>query len=162
MTYMRIPLFLCCAFVVWSASVDGLPHSSFHGTCTPNNSSDMIYSQVINIRNSGIVQRSPQPIRRWMNSVRDIFRRGPITTTMAPTLSGVRISQMFTYPPFVSIENAHRYFRDLFHISICVCIAGSTQCTSNQVHSNHRSIPRRNWWLFGDHWWGHRNDVDTD
>lgn len=123
MTYLRISLFLCCAFVVfvWSAvSVGDLRHSAFYGICTvtPKNSSHAIYSQVINIRNNGIIQKPPRPIRRWMNSVRNIFRRRSsiiTTTTVQSILSGVRISQIFTYPPFVSTEiNAKRHFHDYY------------------------------------------------
>lgn len=117
MTYLRISLFLCCAFVWWS--VNGQQHSSSYGMCMPNNnrtnSSVGIYSQVINIRNNGFVQRSPRPLRQWMNSVRDMFRwgRSTTTTTVASTLSGIQISQLFTYPPTVSTMETRRQFSNI-------------------------------------------------
>lgn len=107
MTYLRISLFLCNAFVVWSVSSQ--QHNSFYGKCTPLNRSEAIYWEVINIRNSGIIRRPPRPMRQFLNSVRDIFRPRN-STTVAPNLNGVRISQIFTYPPDVSTENVRRNF----------------------------------------------------
>lgn len=103
MSFLRISLFLCCAFVVF---VRGQPHSSLYGVCKPNRSSNAIYSEVFHIRNNGIAQKSPRTIRRWMNSVRDMFRiRNSISTTISPALNSVRISQLITYPSQVSIRN---------------------------------------------------------
>lgn len=107
MTYLKISLLLCNAFGVWLVSSQ--QHNSFYGNCTPVNSSEAIYWEVINIRNSGIIQRPPRPMRRFLNSIRDIFRPRN-STTVAPNLNGVHISQIFTYPSDVSTENVRRNF----------------------------------------------------
>lgn len=140
MTYLRISLlFLCCAFVWWT--VNGQQHSSSYGMCMPNNnrtnSSIRIYSEVINIRNNGIVDRSPRPLRRWMNSVRDMFRWGRSTsTTVAPTQSGIRISQLFTYPPTVSTVETRRQSSNILASFFLCCFAGYAQYKSDHMHSN--------------------------
>lgn len=129
--FLSISILLCGALLMCSASDQ--QHSSFYGICTPNNSSDAIYSQTIHIKNSGIVQRPPQPIRQWMISVRDIFRRRN-PTTVPSTLSDVRISQILTYPPFVSTEHVERPLRVPLIQFFMICRANATNIRSSALN----------------------------
>lgn len=98
MNYFTISLFICCTFAFWSSN--GQQHNLFYGRCTPNNAdSEAVFSQIISIRNRNRNFSAARPIRRWMNSVRNVFRQ---TTTALPFLNGQSTNTTFNFPPYVS------------------------------------------------------------
>lgn len=108
---MRISLLVYSLLsIAWS--IDGQRHSVSYGACGPSRSPYMTFVQEINLRNHGIVRRSPRTFRRMVESLRDMFQPRRPTTTLSPALTAIRISHLFTFPPFVSSSTwSHWHFR---------------------------------------------------